>query len=117
MISEGCYIGKSKITNTMVGLRTLISNGATIKDTIIMGSDYYDNPDRLKEGKIIPLGIGEGSYIQAAIIDKNVRIGKKVTIKPFPRGIEIDKDDYVVRDGIVVIPKRTVLLDGTKIGP
>ena len=117
LISEGCYIGKSEIMNSMIGLRGQVGDGVTLRDTIIMGSDYYDSPKRLIEGNGIQMGVGDGSYIQAAIIDKNVRIGKNVTIHPFPRGIEIDKDDFVVRDGIVVIPKTTVLHDGTKIGP
>ena len=117
LISEGCYIGKSEIKKSLIGLRGQIDDQVTIIDSIIMGSDYYDSPKRLKKGRNIPLGIGRDSYIQAAIIDKNVRIGKDVTIKPFPRGIEIDNDDYVVRDGIVVIPKRTILPDGVKIGP
>jgi glucose-1-phosphate adenylyltransferase len=117
LISDGCYIGKSEVINTLVGLRAQISDGATIKDTIIMGADYYDSEEKLKEGSGVPLGIGEGSNIKNAILDKNVRIGKNVTIKPFPQGTEIDNADCVVRDGIVVIPKRAILPDGTKIGP
>jgi glucose-1-phosphate adenylyltransferase len=71
----------------------------------------------------IPLGIGEGSQIEGAILDKNVRIGKGVIIRPHspgedlkvpadcPRGQEL----YVIRDGIVVIPKNTEIPDGTVI--
>lgn len=117
LISEGSYIGKSTVIRSIIGLRGMIEDGVTLKDTIVMGSDYYDTLEKLSEGNNIPMGIGKGSFIQAAIIDKNVRIGKNVTIKPFPRGIEIDNDDYVVRDGIIVIPKRTILNDGTKICP
>jgi glucose-1-phosphate adenylyltransferase len=76
-----------------------------------MGADYYD------ESGNIPIGIGENCNIEGAIIDKNVRMGQDVTIKPFPRGTEIEREDYTVKDGIVVIPKRTVLPSGTYIGP
>ena len=65
----------------------------------------------------IPLGIGSGSEISGAIIDKNARIGRNVVIRPFPRGADLDGENWVVRDGIVVIPKRAVLPDGTYIGP
>lgn len=80
-----------------------------------MGADYYEpitpTPDT------IPLGIGPDCIIEGAILDKNVRLGPGVVIKPFPRGTELDHEDWVVRDGIVVIPKNTALPGGTYIGP
>ncbi len=63
------------------------------------------------------MGIGKNSVIEGALIDKNARIGKDVIIKSFPRGTELDKDEYVVRDGVVVIPKRAVIHSGTVIAP
>jgi glucose-1-phosphate adenylyltransferase len=77
----------------------------------MMGADYYD------ETGDIPIGIGENCDLEGTIIDKNVHIGQDVTIKPFPRGTEIESDTYSVKDGIVVIPKRTILPSGTRIGP
>ena len=65
----------------------------------------------------IPLGIGPDCHIEGAILDKNVRIGAGVVIKPFPRGTEIDEGNWVVQDGIVVVPKSTILHPGTYIGP
>ncbi|HBY06999.1 MAG TPA: hypothetical protein DEH22_04150, partial [Chloroflexi bacterium] len=62
-------------------------------------------------------GIGKNSVIDGALIDKNARIGEGVVIKPFPPDVEIDHDDWVVRDGIVVIPKRAVIHPGTVIAP
>ena len=82
-----------------------------------MGADYFDNPDDLAKGSGIPLGIGKNSVIEGALIDKNARIGEGVVIKPFPRGTELDQDEYNVRDGIVVVPKRAVILPGTVIAP
>jgi len=76
-----------------------------------MGADYYDDSGS------IPIQIGENCEITGAIIDKNVRMGQDVTIKPFPRGTEFDMDTYSVKDGIVVVPKRTILPSGTYIGP
>jgi len=65
----------------------------------------------------IPLGIGKNCKIEGAIIDKNVRIGEGVVIKPFSLGTDFNSQQYVVRDGIVVIPKNAVLSHGTEIGP
>ena len=80
-----------------------------------MGADYYDKNS--KNGKDIPLGFGEGCEIQGAILDKNVRLGAGVKIHPFPRGTELNHEQWAVRDGIVVIPKNTMLLEGTYLGP
>ncbi len=117
MLADGCLIGKAEIQNAVIGLRSQICNGAVIRDTVLMGADYFDNPDDLAKGQGIPLGIGKNSVIEGALIDKNARIGESVIIKPFPRGTELDQDNYFVRDGVVVIPKRAVIHPGTVIAP
>ncbi len=111
LIAEGCRINNALIEHSVVGLRSIIKNGCHIKDSVLMGADYYDSSGS------IPIQIGENCHIEGAIIDKNVRMAQDVTIKPFPRGTEIEADAYTVKDGIVVIPKKTILPSGTYIGP
>ena len=79
-----------------------------------MGADYYDAE---KHRGSLPIGIGRNCHIESAILDKNVRIGDDVVIKPFPSDKDIDSDLYFVRDGIVVIAKNTELPSGTRIEP
>ena len=112
LLTEGCIIDNAEITHSIVGLRSQIGKGTFIKDSIIMGADYYQ-----RRHHAVSLGIGPNCHIEGAILDKNVSIGANVVIKPFPRGTELDAGDYVVQDGIVVIPKNTVLQAGTRIGP
>jgi len=83
---------------------------------VMMGADYYD-PQRKPPESGIPLGIGNDCQIEGAILDKNVRIAPGVIIRPFPRGTEITHEDWAVRDGIIVIPKHTILPSGTVIAP
>jgi glucose-1-phosphate adenylyltransferase len=111
LIAEGCRVTQAKIEHSVIGLRSIVRSGVKIKDTVMMGADYYN------ESGTIPIGIGENCDIEGAIIDKNVRMGPNVIIKPFPRGTELQTETYTVKDGIVVIPKRTVLPANTKIGP
>ena len=80
--------------------------------SIVMGADYYKADTHCKL-----VGLGENCYIQGAIIDKNVCIGQGTIIKPFPRGTNADHGNWVIQDGIVVIPKNTVLPAGTVIEP
>jgi len=101
--------------DSVIGLRSQVTQGVCIKDSILMGADYYDAPSLNSES--IPLGLGEGCQISGGILDKNVRNGSGVVIEPFPRGTEIEHEQWVVRDGIVVIPKNTVLPSGTVISP
>lgn len=119
LIAEGCCVKHARIRNSVIGLRSQIRDRAEIVDTVLMGSDYYDefscrNPDN---EDVVPIGVGCDTYIEGAIIDKNARIGAQVEIRPFPRGVEIDAESWVVRDGIVVIPKNAVIPNGTRIGP
>lgn len=116
LITEGCRIGKADIHDSLIGLRSQISDDVYMKSTVMMGADYYD-AQRKPHQRGIPLGIGRGCQIEGAIIDKNVRMGPGVIIRPFPRGTEITHDDWAVRDGIIVIPKHTVLPSGMVIGP
>ena len=116
LLADGCRIANAKIRNSVIGLRSQIASGVVIRNSILMGADYYTvpKPDTHPD---IPLGIGRDCHIEGAILDKNVRIGPGVTIRSFPPGTEIDTQNWVVRDGIVVIPKNTILPENTYIGP
>ncbi len=116
LLAEGCRISEASITHSVIGLRSQICSGVTIKDSILMGNDYYEI-DCLTEGHQLPLQIGTNCYIEGAIIDKNARLGANVVIHPFPRGVDCDGPYWVVRDGIVVIPKNSEIPPGTTIAP
>jgi glucose-1-phosphate adenylyltransferase len=125
LLTDGCCINHAEIRHSIIGLRSQIRSGVRIIDTIMMGSDYYDRISACsKESYVegvneheIPLGVGNGSYIEGAILDKNVRIGRGVVIRPYPRGTEIDEELFSVHDGIVIIPKNAIIPNGTFIGP
>ena len=115
LLADGSRIGRAEVHRSVVGLRSVLQDGVFLKDTILMGSDYYDPWPQASEG--LPLGLGEDCHVEGAIIDKNARLGPGVRILPFPRGTEMDGRDWVVRDGIVVVPKNTTLEAGTVISP
>lgn len=128
MLADGCCIKNAEISHSIVGLRSQIQDGVKISDSILMGLDFYENQNIEVEEEnqpfgmnpspeIIPMGIGKNCQITGAIIDKNARIGHDVVICPYPRGVDLDGEFWVVRDGIVVIPKDAVILPGTYIGP
>ena len=93
----------------------MIQKGSRISNSILMGADYYETENI--DSRQIAIGIGENCQIDTAIIDKNARVGNNVIIKPFPLGTEYEEENWVVSDGIVVIPKNSSILNGTKICP
>jgi len=115
LLAEGCRILKAEITHSVIGVRSQIAEGTVIRDSILMGADYYDAE---KPQGNVPIGIGRNCHIESAILDKNVRVGDGVKILPFPRDHkDVDNGLYVVRDGIVVIAKDTEIPPGMRIGP
>jgi glucose-1-phosphate adenylyltransferase len=114
VIADGCIIIDAEISRSLIGVRSRIHAGAVIRDSLVMGADFYETPDRVRPDAP-PMGIGEGTVIERAIVDKNARIGRDVRITPEAKSGNVDGDNFYVRDGIVVIPKNAVVPDGTVI--
>ncbi len=118
VISDGCIINRARISNTIVGLRTIIGDGTELNRVVILGSDYYESAESVErhEHQGLPrVGIGAHCKIENAIIDKNSRIGNNVTISPAGKPENVDHAQYFIRDGIVIIPKDAVIPSGTVI--
>jgi len=118
IVAEGCILEDASIEDSVIGVRAVIGAGATVSQSIVMGADYYQTPaDKERDAAMhLPsVGIGAGSVIQWAIIDKNARIGENVVISNTDGVVEADGEGYYIREGIVVIPKDGVIADGMKI--
>lgn len=117
VISDGCIISKARIQNSVIGIRSVLNEGALLSRVVMMGADYYDTPARQSrpENQGIPLGIGRGTRIENAIVDKNVRIGEGCILTPADKPTDVDHPLYYVRDGVLVIPKGTVIPNNTTI--
>ncbi|MCU0650899.1 MAG: glucose-1-phosphate adenylyltransferase [Candidatus Omnitrophica bacterium] len=109
-IAEGTLITKAQILHSIIGLRSKISAGSVIEDSILMGNDYYDNST-----KSPILGIGKNCVIKKAIVDKNVRMGDNVKIINRDKADDFENEYCVIRNGIVIIPKAAVIPSGTVI--
>jgi glucose-1-phosphate adenylyltransferase len=107
IISDGCIISDAHLERSVVGIRSVIQSGATIRNSIVMGADHFELEQSASSQP--PLGIGKNCVIDRAIIDKNARIGDGVVITPEGKSANLDADNYFIRDGIVVIPKNAVI--------
>ena len=115
LIADGCNIEKGTvIENSLIGLRCNIGSDVTIRNCVIMGADYFETESHGAENTQLnrpPLGIGDGSVIENAILDKNCRIGKGVTIKSTGEE-EAQHDPLIIRDGINIVPRSASVPDG-----
>lgn len=112
LISDGCVISDAHIERCVVGIRSFIEAGTTMRETIVMGADYLAGAAGRDPNRPAP-GIGRNCRIERTIIDKNVHIGDNVVITPEGKPANMDSELFYVRDGIVVVPKDTIIPAGT----
>jgi glucose-1-phosphate adenylyltransferase len=113
IIADGCIISDAHIDRAIIGVRSIIESGATIRNSVIMGADFYEELAERTDRNVPPIGIGRNTVVDRAIIDKNARIGENVVITPDGKAPNVDSENYYIRDGVVVIPKNAVLPDGS----
>jgi glucose-1-phosphate adenylyltransferase len=114
--AEGCIITNGSITDSIVGLRTIVEAGSSLNGVVCMGADYYESEAQKTENleaRIPNMGIGRGAIIKGAIIDKNVRIGEgcRIGVDDISRA-DGNYGHYHIVDGIIVVPKSTILYPG-----
>lgn len=117
LIADGCIIEPgTRIENSVIGLRCRIGRDVTIRNSIVMGADYYETPESLRaidDTDKPPIGIGAGSRIQGAIVDKNCRIGVGAQVVNHDKTVEGSVGDLcAIHDGILVVEKNASLPDG-----
>lgn len=120
LIADGCVIEPgAKVENSVIGLRCRIGRDVTIRNTVLMGADYYEPSAKVAQNDTdgLPrIGVGPGSVIDGAIIDKNCRIGANSRIVNDSERTDYDGDaGCVVRDGVIVVPKNAVLPPGWRL--
>ncbi len=116
ILSDGSIINRSRITNSVIGIRSIIGENSVLDRVVMMGADFYEQPEQKAENarKGIPnVGVGSNCEIRNVIIDKNARIGNNVKLINKDGLQNANQVNYYIRDGILIIPKNAVIPDGT----
>jgi glucose-1-phosphate adenylyltransferase len=112
LVSDGTYLEQTSITDSIVGIRTIVRSGAKIRRSVLLGADYYEHETNGGARKAIPLGIGADVELDRVIVDKNARIGDGARLLN-TRGVEEeDEQGYHIRKGIVIVPKDATIPAG-----
>ena len=120
IIGEGSMVKACSIHHCVLGVRSRIEDDVVLQDTLVMGNDFFESSEEravLRERGGIPVGVGRGTTVKRAILDKNVRIGQDVTIVNKDHVEEADRPElgFYIRNGIVVVVKNGTIADGTVI--
>ena len=118
LLAEGCLVYGSTIEHSVVGIRSVLSDGVTVKDSVVMGADFFEDraarAENARTGRI-DIGLGKGTVVERAIIDKNARIGEGCVIRGEPGRPDEHTKNWSVVDGIAIVPKNAELPPGTVI--
>jgi len=112
IIADGCYLDRCTIERSIIGIRTHIGRGATIRRSVLLGADYFEDQGRLPRNGYPQLGIGADVVLDRVIVDKNARIGEGARLIN-DKGLDnADGDGYYIRNGLIVVPKDGTIRPG-----
>nr|QUP51982.1 ADP-glucose pyrophosphorylase large subunit 1 [Eleocharis dulcis] len=120
ILSHGCFLQECSVERSIVGVRSRLDVGSELKDTLMMGADFYETEEEisvlLSEGKV-PVGVGRNTIIKNCIIDMNARIGRDVVIcnKEGVQEADRPEEGFYIRSGITIVVKNATIRDGTVI--
>jgi glucose-1-phosphate adenylyltransferase len=116
IIAEGSLLERCTVERSIIGIRTSVQAGATIRDSVLLGADFFEaDDDQPVRGDGPRLGIGREVVLDRVIVDKNARIGDGAKLTNQARLDEADGDGYYIRTGVVIVPKDAIIKPGTVI--
>ena len=116
VIAEGCYLDRCSIESSVVGIRTNVQPGATVRRSVLLGADFYEaDDDATVRGDNPRLGIGRDVVLDGVIVDKNARIGDCARLVNEAGVQDADGDGYFIRSGVIVVPKDGVVKPGSRV--
>jgi glucose-1-phosphate adenylyltransferase len=114
IVADGCDIARAEFAQSVVGVRSIIREGARVTRSLVLGADYYEPEDQAPaRSQAPPLGLGRNVVLDRVIVDKNARVGDDVRLVNEANIQEADGDGYFIRNGIIIVPKEGIVPDGT----
>lgn len=109
ILCDGSIVSDSTITRSIVGIRAVVREGATLEETVVMGAGEFEADPAGR----VPLGVGRGCHVRRAILDLNCRVGDGCRLIN-EGGVEhADGDGWCIRDGVIVVFRGAEIPPGT----
>jgi glucose-1-phosphate adenylyltransferase len=116
IVCEGCFVERSTIEGSIVGLRTNVQAGSTIRRSVLLGADFYETEETGPVHRDRPrLGIGRDVVLDRVIVDKNARIGDGARLVNEAGVQRADGDGFYIRDGVIIVPKDGIIQAGARV--
>jgi glucose-1-phosphate adenylyltransferase len=112
IVAEGCHLERCTIEASIIGNRTIVQGGTTVRRSVLLGADYYEAEGAKRQGNVC-LGIGRDVVLDKVIVDKNARIGDGARLTNEAGVDEANGDGYYIRSGVIVVPKDGTVKPGT----
>lgn len=112
LVAEGCVLDKCDVSSSVVGIRTQVRDGARIRNSVLLGADYYQHDGT---DASVPIGIGRDVELDKVIVDKNAHIGDGASLTNAAGVQEADGEGYHIREGIIIVPKGATVPPGTRV--
>lgn len=115
-VADGSVIRADSLERCVIGIRSIIEGGTSLKNVIMMGADYYESQEEREYNVsrgVPPIGIGRNCKIENAIIDKNARIGDNCVLSPKGKPDKWEAEGLYVRDGVLIVTKQAVIQSNT----
>lgn len=111
LVSEGCVLSGARISQSVIGIRSVVRSGSIIERSVVMGANTYEWSS--SEAGRPPLGIGRDCVIRNAILDLDTCIGDGVQLINSAGVQEADDENYSIRGGVIVVPRGAKIPSGT----
>ncbi len=116
IIGDGSIVTEAHVQRAVIGIRSVIREGCRLENVVMMGADHYETEKEVRanaENGVPDVGIGRGTTVRNAIIDKGARIGANVVIDPAGKPADFEGAGVFIRDGVLVVPKNAIIPDNT----
>jgi glucose-1-phosphate adenylyltransferase len=119
ILCEGSIISGSRISDSIIGIRALVREGAVIERSVLMGANSLDVFRLGADGRTpvgdgrTPIGVGRDVQIRNAIVDFNARIGDGARLVNAAGVQHADGDSWCIRGGVIVVPRDAEIPPGT----
>jgi glucose-1-phosphate adenylyltransferase len=113
LVCDGSFLARTTVSDSVVGIRSIVRDGANIQRSVLLGADYYEHErNGSAAAQRVALGIGTDVELDRVIVDKNARIGDGARLINTRKVQDLNGEGFFIRNGIIIVPKDATIPAG-----